>query len=261
MPAMAGMMPPQQPQMITVHDCRIKRVTETGSCKLRCIPLEKFLIDPDATNEEDATLIGCVEEMRKSDLIAMGHDRDKVMGLPNQDMSDTDAEEYTRRRGANSLDNDDDLGDELQEIDYYDLLVRLDTDDDGIVELHRLCFGGSISEDSLLSHEYWDEIDYAILTVKRRPHQWEGVSLSDDLLDIQKQKTVLVRQTLDNLYAQNVPDTFAVADAFTQDSIAQVGKKSFGKVFWLNQGHSASEAIEYSTTPFTADKSFSMLES
>jgi hypothetical protein len=58
-------------------------------------------------------------------------------------------------------------------------------------------------EKHLLSNEEWDEVPFADLIVERRPHQREGGSVTDDMAEIQRVKTVLMRQTLDNLYWQN----------------------------------------------------------
>jgi hypothetical protein len=254
-PAMTGQaMPPAPPQ--ETYDVKIKRVTEKGKIRVAAVPLDEFIIADDAVDEDSATLIGRKRVMRLTDLIAMGYDQEKVMALPKLNNGDDDdnAEKSTRKRSNTSSDESD----ELAEVYYYELFVRLDMDGDGISELHRMCFGGSINEQSLLDDQEWDEVDYAIGAVKRRPHQWEGDSLSDELFETARQKTVLVRQTLDNLYQQNLPQKWVQEGVI--ENMDAVTSLQFGKVVRIGHGSNAADAMGHYTVPFTADKSFAMLE-
>ncbi|OWK26285.1 hypothetical protein AJ87_02875 [Rhizobium yanglingense] len=132
----------------------------------------------------------------------MGYDRDRVYSFAASGADiEEDEEEFTRRRDV--FDENDSLVKALQEVDYYELYAKIDVDDDGIAELRRMVFAGGLAEANLLEDEEFDEVPFADLIVERRPHQREGNSVTDDMMEIQRVKTVLMRQTLDNLYWQN----------------------------------------------------------
>lgn len=249
---------PEGPMPITVHDVRIKRMAEERKNKLGAIPLENWLIHPDAMCIEDAPLCGENTRLRRSDLVAMGYPREMVDKLPlvgNGDL-DQDEEEDTRRRDV--FTRDEIQAKAMQEVEYYDLLVRVDFDNDGIAELRRIVFAGSITAKGLLENEPWDEPNYADIVAERRPHQWEGTSVTDDVAEIQKIKTVLLRQTIDNLYWQN--NLQPVVQEGLIANPESVTAPQFGLPIRVKQGTDVRAAVSYNVVPMVADKSFAMLE-
>ncbi|WP_457585814.1 portal protein [Ensifer canadensis] len=145
----------------------------------------------------------------------------------------------------------------LQEVEYYELYVKVDADDDGIAELRRLVFAGGIGPDNLLEDEEWDEVPFADLITERRPHQREGNSVTDDMAEIQRVKTVLLRQTLDNLYWQNNQQPI-VQEGVIQNPESVLNPK-FGQPIRVGQGVDVRGAVGYTAVPFVARESFSML--
>lgn len=252
---MGPMGPVMQPA--TMHDVKIRRQIKKSRAKLAAIPLENWLIHPDAINLPDSPILGEGYKVRRSDLVAMGYDRDMVDDLPiaTSHSKEGDEEETTRRRDV--FNNDEQAAKALQEIDFYELLVRVDYDDDGIAELRRLVFAGGLKEDNLLENTEWDDINYADVVCERRPHQWEGNSIADDTMDIQRIKTVLLRQTLDNLYWQN--NLQPVVQEGMIENPEAVTNPAFGLPIRVKAGTDVNTAIKWSVVPMVADKSFSML--
>jgi len=80
----------------------------------------------------------------------MGHAKDTVWAIPaaNAEASEQELEEDTRRRDIET--REDAPHKALDEIDYYDLLVRVDYDGDGIAELRRMVYAGGIKDKYLL---------------------------------------------------------------------------------------------------------------
>lgn len=238
---------------IPVFDVKIKRIITKREYKISAVPRERFLIHSEATSIEDSLLTGERTPMRRSDLVAMGYDRDMVMSL--QLSGDDDDEQDARRDNARDAQESDPANDE---IDYFEVFVRVDMDGDGIAELRRMCFAGALTEDNLLVDEECDEIQFTDLTAMQQPHQWEGISLFDDLKDIQQVKTALRRQTLDNIYWQN-----------NMQPIVQMGRvqnpdavmnPQFGQPIVLKDGGSARDAIQWNPVPFVGAQSFAMME-
>lgn len=238
---------------VLVHDCRIRRAYTERCARAAAVPRERFLIHPDAVRLDDSLLTGEKTEMRRSDLIAMGYDRELVDTLP---LSDDDKYEEDSRRDVTS--RTDEAQRANDPVDYYDLYIRIDMDGDGIAEQRHMCFAGGLTEKNLLLDEECDEVQFADICVMRQPHQWEGISLADDLMDLQRAETVLMRQTLDNIYWSNNPQPVVQKDAI--EDMDAVYNPEFGKPIVVKAGFDAKTAVSYNTVPFVADKSFSMLE-
>jgi hypothetical protein len=242
---------------VSVHDVKIRRKTVCSRPKLAAIEPENFLIHPDALTMLDSPVVGENYRIRRSDLVAMGYDRDKVDLIPmaGANTSEQDAEATTRRR--EEWVRDDPASKAMEEIEYYELLARVDVDGDGIAELRRLVFAGGLTEKYLLENEPWDEINYADIVCERRPHQWEGNSVFDDTEDIQKIKTVLLRQTLDNLYWQNNQQPIVQEGQIVNPE--SVTSPVFGLPIRVKPGLDVRAALGFNVVPFVADKSYQML--
>jgi hypothetical protein len=238
---------------VTLHDCKIRRTKTTGKAAVAAVPRERFLIHPDATCLEDSILTGDCTPTTRSDLIAMGYDPELINGLPIADEDDTESD--TRR---DFIDDGDETHTANQVVDYYDVFVRFDWDGDGIAELRHMCFAGGLSERNLLMNEECDEVQFCDLKVMAQPHQWEGISLADDLMDIQRAETVLLRTTLDNLYWQNNLQP-VIQDGAIVDMSAVLNPE-FGKPIRVKQGFDARAAVAFNPVPFVAQQSFGMLE-
>ncbi|ANL02691.1 portal protein [Rhizobium phage RHEph18] len=239
-----------------VYNLKIKKRSEYGCTKLAAVPLEEFLIHPDALDIEESPIVGINQRLRRSDLVAMGYDRDKIDALPAAGSDDDkEEEELTRRRDV--FDEEESTQRALQEIEYYELYVRVDADDDGIAELRRIVYAGAVGVKNLLSNEDWDEVPFADIVAKRRPHQREGDSVTDDMMDIQKIKTVLLRQTMDNLYWQNNPQPIVQEGQIVNPEA--VLNPRFGLPIRVSQGTDTRTALTYNMVPFVAKDSFAML--
>lgn len=238
---------------VTVHDAKIRR-TFTERC-IRCaaVPRERFLIHPDAVTLEDSILTGEKTRIRRSDLVAMGYDREVVDTLA---LADEDEYEDNIRRDFVGEADEAQRANDL--VDYYDLYIRVDMDGDGIAELRHMCFAGGLTQRNLLVDEECDEVQFADICVMRQPHQWEGISLFDDLADLQRAKTVLLRQTLDNLYWQNNPQP-VIQDGAVVNPEA-VFNPEFGLPIRVKQGFDVRQAYGVQNVPFVAKDSFAMLE-
>ena len=239
---------------LAVHDLKIKRMIKSRGVKAAAIPRERFLIHPDAVSLEDSALTGSKTQVRRSDLVAMGYEKDVIWNLPIGDDND-DMERDIRRDKVTGV-SEAQRANEL--VDYYDLFIRFDQDGDGIAELRHMCFAGGTAEKNLLLDEEADDIQYVDLKVLSQPHQWEGISLFDDIEDIQRVETVLLRQTLDNLYWQNNPQPTAQRGAI--ENVDAVMNPEFGLPIWVKQGYDVNQALGFNQVPFVASNSFAMLE-
>lgn len=248
----------QGPTPSPVYDVKIRKRFTNGRTRLGAVPPEQLLVHPDAMCIEESPLTGINMRQRRSDLVAMGYDRDLVDSLPIAGTtSDQDDEESTRRR---DLINDDNAtaAKAMQEVEYYELYVRYDADDDGIAELRRLIYAGAIKEEYLLENEEWDDVPFADIISERRPHQREGSSVADDTMEGQKVKTVLLRETLDNIYWQNKPQPIVDEQAILNPDA--VLNPAFGKPIRVAGGTDVNAAFGFTKVPFVGGQSFQMLD-
>lgn len=237
------------------HDARIRRQSVVRKVRVACIPLEEFLIHPDALCIEDALVVGQKTRLTRSYLISIGYDREKIDALSTaKDDTSRDTEE-TARRGL--VEDAEAHSKANEEIDYYELYARIDFDGDGIAELRRICTAGGLKEENILSNDVCDEVPMSDVVCERRPHQWEGQSLFDDIYDIQRIKTVLLRSTLDNLYWQNNLQPTIQNNAVT--NMESITDRNFGQPIITKEGIPVGDAVGYATVPFIAGESFQML--
>src|SRR5690606_38582080 len=125
-----GVNTPQGPQQtpVTLRDRKIRRVVQKKLPSLRGVAPESFLIYSSATSFEDSPLVGEHARERRSDLVKVGWDKDTIWGIPAAGVGDTEqeSEEDARRRDVMADDSADEATKAMQEIDYYDLLVKVD---------------------------------------------------------------------------------------------------------------------------------------
>lgn len=249
-------MPIPGPSMmpVTVHDLKIKRMVQKRDIRAAAVPRERFLIHPDAVSLDDSALTGSKTQVRRSDLVAMGYDKDMIFGLAIGDEDD----DYERDERRDAVTNTDETHRANELVDYYDLYVRFDEDGDGIAELRHMCFAGGTGEKNLLLDEEADEVQFVDLKILSQPHQWEGISIFDDLEDIQRVKTVLLRQTLDNLYWQNNPQPTVQDGAIV--NMDAVYNPEFGLPIRTKPGMDVRTALGFNQVPFVAAQSFAMLD-
>jgi hypothetical protein len=197
-------MAPGQPveMPVRVHEVKIKRLKSEGRIVIKCIPPEDYLQDAEAVTTEGARFRGDRTRKTRSDLIEMGFDPDTVDGL---EAAATDKSEKAAR--DDSHDESDSAADKsMEEVDLYEVYPSADIDGDGIAERLRVYY----ARGEVLYWEVWeDEGPYFDIPCDPIPHRWDGKSISDDTMDVQKNKTALMRSFMDNVYASVNPQRFA----------------------------------------------------
>lgn len=136
---------------VTLNDLKIKRKKYDGRFVIEAIPPEEFLIDGDAICTDEAAFTDHWQRKTRSELVAMGYDRELVWSIPVAGKSDT-AEAIARDLNMNTSANDE----SMELVDYHECFVRVDVDGDGEAELVRACYGGS-SNGVLLDWETWED--------------------------------------------------------------------------------------------------------
>ena len=201
-------------EMITFSGKMLHTVTKS-STRVEVVPSEEFGIDQNATTIKDARYVRQRSQKSKSELLEMGFKESKI----DKASSSSGYNEYDApERIARNFDTDDYDGDENQIAKTYDLhevYIRLDRDEDGFDELIKVCRIGN----TVLDVEEVDEIPFEIWTPIRMPHKLTGLCPADAAAPIQKMKSTLWRNQLDNQYNLNNGRPVVVEGQVDLDSV------------------------------------------
>lgn len=129
------------------------------------------------------------------------------------------------------------------EVEIMREYIRYDLDGDGMPELIRCYRLG----DCLLEQEEVDEHIYSHWTPNPIPHRFFGLSIADEAMDIQRTKTVLLRNMLDSVYMSVVPRTYANTKMVSQRGLDALLTVRPGVV--IEGEGNAAEAIQPIVTP------------
>lgn len=234
-----------------LHDVRATRRLPKGRVKIEALPPEEFLIDRRAKSIADADFVAHRRVVTVSDLTAMGYDFDEVSKLATDtDELDTNVERYTRNPAL--VDNRGDRSDPaMRKVSYIEAYVRVDRDGDGIAELRKVCVAGVGNK--ILSDEPCDMAPFAAFCPDPEPHDFFGMSVADTVMDIQRIKSVIMRNTLDSL-SQSINPRMAVVEG--QASIEDVMNTETGAIIRMNQPN----AVTPLTMPFVGQAAFPVLQ-
>lgn len=184
----------------TVFDIKIRRTKTEKKIRVACVPPEEMRISARArTNLDSADFVCHRTQKSRSDLIKDGHDEDVVNaaapGSPRWLEMDALARDVVVDQM--SVDNQTDFS--MQEVEFRDVSMQVDFDGDGRAELRNILIAG----DKIIANEEIEEVPFASGVPKRMPHRHTGLSMYDELADIQVIKSELVRQGLNNLRLAN----------------------------------------------------------
>lgn len=228
----------------TFYDLKIKRKKAKGRFVIECIPPEKFLIDQDAICTDDAAFTAHWDRKTRSELVMMGYDKATVAAIPEAG-SYQSPEESSRTSQTNEQEADS----SMELVDYYECYIRIDINDDGEAELIRACFAGPASGKLLDWEEWEDENPFDDIPCEPIPHRWTARSISDETMDVQDIKTVLLRQGLNNVYWVNNPQLFAKGKFQNPDALLN---PTFGGVVFGD----ANAEVSPLEVPFVAKSAF-----
>jgi hypothetical protein len=230
--------------MYNTHDVTIQRVNDNSRIVIENVPPEEFLISKIARTIEDSPFIAHRRMIDRGDLIAMGFDKETVASIPSGDRL-----EYSPERLARY--DRDELPDYAitNDVEVFECYIKIDTDGDGIPELRKIFMAGQM----VLSNEECDYVPFHSICPVPIPHLFFGQSLADRAMDIQLEKSTILRQMLNNLYLTN---NYRVAAVEGQVNLDDLLTSTAGGVVRVKN----SNAITPLTVQSTASQSFPMFE-
>jgi hypothetical protein len=213
------------------------------------IPNYELLFSPRTRHEDESEYIAHRCKKTLSDLIEMGFDRDKVENMSAYDNVSDSRENATWGDEWHDTANDNIPG--LRKVTLLEEYARIDWDGDGKAELIRVQRVGNV----ILDVEEVDENPFVVFCPFPRPHRLVGNSLADKVMDIQRNKSVVMRQSFDAMYLSNDPKLWLPAESTTDDTIDDLLTKGPGVIV---RGRGARP--EPLVTPYDIGKTISMMD-
>lgn len=213
---------------------------------------------------DDCPYVSRSMEVSLSDLREMGFGPDKVKAedLAASDQPGNGIDEANRR--VRTGDSDSTLMNDRQGVDADDESrtmgwlriewVLADRDGDGIAErlqVYRL-------EDKILSCEECTQVPIAIGSPILVQHRWDGMSVAETVADLQKLRTELMRQVVNNANLANNPRRTVLTDT-NGAPLADVDDLLDGRPGVLLRTKRA-DALGMEVTPFVGNQMFPMME-
>lgn len=194
---------PQLVQQMTQFDLRIRRTKKVMRTQVICLPPEEMRISPQTRGDmESCPFATHLTVKPRSDLIAEGYDAELVNSLRTMPAGTPEwfeMDALARDQVVDQLSMENPSDHAMEPVRLSRVVMRVDYDGDGIAELRRIIVGG----DKIIENEVISETPFVSCTPKRMPHRHTGISLYDEVMDLQILKTTLLRQGLDNLTIAN----------------------------------------------------------
>lgn len=240
---------------IPTFDVKVKRVVTSGRVKVQCIEPEDFLINRETTTIETARFCAHRQDTTRSELIEMGFDKELVESLPIDRFSSIQQDKISRDEDTRAFFNN--VGDEsMLQVELFECYVKADVDGDGVAETVRAFYAGGPGTGELLDWEVWeDDVPFSDIPCEPVPHRWDARSVTDDTKDIQRVKTVITRQFLDNTYWVNNPMNAAEENSVTNPETLRSPR--FGATVYYKKGALPPQPLP---VPYIGDKALLALQ-
>lgn len=236
--------------MVPVYSAKVTRTTNDGRVKVEAVPPEEFLIDRRAKSIMDAAYVGHRSTVPAGDLIAMGYDRDLVEEMASStDELDTNQERIARNADA-TVGYGDRADNAMRPVLYTESYIRVDYDGDGVPELRKICTMGPGHK--VVANEPASFRPFVDLCPDPEPHTFYGMSIADVTMDIQRIKSMILRNMLDSL-AQSINPRMAVVEG--QVNMDDVLNTEVGGIVRMRQ----PGMVQALDTPFVGQAAFPVL--
>jgi hypothetical protein len=256
-PQMPGM-PPQPPPML--YDCKLRVTRKQGRIKIANVPPEEILFSRRSTRENIPFLCHRQPTTRTA-LLQQGYDADCL-----DQISWTDSEDYNSERLQRFMPDDDmpytnDRTDPPMRMYWVEEnYIQADYDGDGLAELLKVV---TVDRSAVILKkkgkpdiEEVDEVPFNFLCPVPMPHKLVGMAVADLVMDLQRIKSTLIRQMLDNIYLTNNPRHLVVESAATDETYDDLLTSRPGGIVRAKTADGVTPLI----TPFVAEKAQGLVE-
>lgn len=207
---------PETPEMEAMFSVKLIRRPETGRIKIEVVPSEEFLVGPrDQTLDETTSFCAHRWYPTRSELVELGYDPKLVWSLPTvegQNTANLDRSRIQHARWSDDRSRLTDYGVQFEsqrQLEVYECYPLMDYEGTGVSKRYLVRAVGFDAAYILPDPETGDlaiEIpDHPFVGMDgiRQPHRFFGRAVADLVRDVQRIKSTIQRQTLDNMYQIN----------------------------------------------------------
>jgi hypothetical protein len=200
-----------------------RRTWKEGRVKVCNVPPEYVIVSNTATSEEDARIIGWMEQTTLSELRQEGYSEDVLDGIPLDDSeyNDVNGERTVRESAQGGFNMDGRSNGDPSTVKIWRTVVwtRVDFDGDGKAELRKIIRAGSKrSGGKVIYNEEADRVPVVSFTSIPMSHQLFGRCPADQTISIQDGKTAMLRATMNGTYMTIEPRYAYVEDLASEDT-------------------------------------------
>ena len=194
----------------STFNVKLKKTVDASRVKIENVPTNEFMIERHADCIDDARFVAQRKMLTRSDLVALGYDKNIVAELTtDDDVGINDGFEYNPvSADINNTDPSQDL------LAYYECYIDIGNEE-GLAKKRRICYASK----TILSDEEIDYVPFYSLCPFPVPHQFYGQSMADRTMELQFIKSTITRQMLDNLYLTNNSRVGAVEGQVNLDDL------------------------------------------
>lgn len=240
-------------ELVSDPDDEVRRIKVTKTVQdfvVRAVPIENcvWTDNLDTLDLQQANFFAERRWMTRSELVAMGIDKDLVESLPpagTTDKTDTNARNRSATPDFEAYTRENDI------LEVWWAYPLLDMDEDGVSERWQILLGPN---GTVLRKQEANWIPYAGGSAFIHSHRFMGESLYDHLHTVQDTKTAALRQWVDNLVHMNnqrlvvVESQTNMVDAMTSLPGGAIRVKSQGAVMpmpVIDGGPSSAALMSY----------------
>lgn len=259
-PPMPGQPPQPPPPPPMLYDCKIRVTRKQGRIKIAPVPPEEVLFSARSTRE-DIPYLCHKSPVTATQLIQEGFDRECLETVGWSDTDDYNPERLQRFAPDDDMPFTDDRTDKpMRKYWREENYVMADYDGDGVAELLKVTTVNRaaviLTKDGKPDIEEVDEIPFDHLCPVPMPHKLVGMSVADLVMDLQRIKSTLIRQMLDNIYLTNNPRHLVVESAATDETYDDLLTSKPGGLVRTRQ----ADGVVPLVTPFVAEKAQGLVE-
>ena len=229
----------------------VQRLEAEPKVEVQALPPEEFIIARNARSVKTASIVGQRTVKTVSELIELGIDPDIAYSYKDDYGADTQLMVFRNTINPyymqDSINRTDDAS---LPVNYTEAYIRYDLNGDGVAELLKIKALGQQNE--IVDVTPVDEAPYAIFCPDPIPHEAIGSCPADAIVDIQRIKTQILRDTLDSL-AISVDPKLAYVEG--RVDVEDLQNRSVGSLI----RQYAPDSVQPVTMPFVGSESLPVL--
>lgn len=250
MPAQPGG-PAQPAPMLPTFLVKAKRSEQVIQYVNEGVPPEEIRIASDTRTLNDCRFIEHRRQVTLSYLREQGFDEEKIEELSSDQGNQVGNEDVDARHSYDDTDpqGDEAIDDSQRLVWLSDSYLKVDFDGDGVTEYRRVTKVNT----TVFSNEVTDDHPFWLMAPILMPYKVIGLSFWDLVEDLQRIKTALTRQVLDNVYLANNPMKEVVESAVVD--MDELLSPRIGGIYRVTAANSVREV----STPFLGAPALDMI--